>query len=143
MRSILVVDDQPGVLASLAFVFTSAGFSVLLASNGPQALALAETQSFDAALIDLHMPGTDGTVVCRTLVERSQSQPRKPLLWMMTAAYTQEAAAKCLEAGARRLLKKPFDLDELIREIAAGDSAPPFVGTAPPIGSGAATCAVA
>ena len=119
MRTILIVDDQPSVLMALEYLFRAQGYDVLLASDRAAALAQAESRPFDVALVDLHMPGADGTVVCRELGERAAAAGRKLPVWMMTAAHTSEAAAKCREAGAQALLKKPFDVAELSAAIEA------------------------
>jgi len=133
-RTILIVDDQPSVLATLAYVFTVHGYSAMVATKGAEALAMAETQAFDAALIDLHMPGLDGVTVCRSLCERLRAQNKNVPVWVMTAAHTKEAAAKSVEAGARDLLKKPFDSATLIQEIETALAQPaPAPAVAPPV----------
>lgn len=63
MRTLLIIDDQPSVLQTLDYVFSLHGYRTLLASSGEAGLELAANQSFDAALVDLHMPGMDGPCV--------------------------------------------------------------------------------
>jgi DNA-binding response OmpR family regulator len=119
MRTILIVDDQPSVLMALEYLFRAHGYDVVPAADRAAALTHAESRYFDVALVDLHMPGADGTVVCRDLGERAAAVGRKVPVWMMTAAHTSAAAAKCHEAGAQALLKKPFDVAELSAAIEA------------------------
>jgi CheY-like chemotaxis protein len=117
MRTLLIVDDQPSVVMALTYLFMSSDYAVLSAGSGAEALALVETNAFDAALIDLHMPGMDGITLCRALTERSESLGLKAPIWIMTAAYTADAAKRAAEAGARSMLKKPFDCAELLKQI--------------------------
>lgn len=133
------MDDQPSVLASLAYVFTSGGFSVLLANRGAEAFTLIENQPVDAALVDVHMPVMDGLAVCRGLVERTRSRGRALPVWLMTAALTPELAALGRDAGAKEVLKKPFDslaLLATVEQALRAASAPPgetgAAGSPPP-----------
>lgn len=117
MRTVLIADDQPGVLQTLDFVMGLRGYRTLLANSGKAALELAVSASFDAALIDLHMPGQDGIATCRALRERCIAAGSDRPVFMMTAAYEQQAAAKAADAGAVMLLRKPFDYDEFFAAL--------------------------
>jgi len=108
MRTLLIIDDQPSVLQTLDYVFSLHGYRTLLASSGEAGLELAANQSFDAALVDLHMPGMDGLSVCRGLRERAIAARSDARVWMMTAAHTSAMVTKAAEAGAIELLKKPL-----------------------------------
>src|SRR5436190_15827092 len=106
MRTVLIVDDQPTVRATIGYVLSAHDYNVVLAASGAEAFAL--TAPFDIALIDLYMPGADGFAVCRQLRERMLKEGRSGAVLMMTAAWTTEAATKAAEEGASGLLKKPF-----------------------------------
>lgn len=113
MRTLLIVDDQEGVLSALEYVFTQCGYRTLVAKSGAAALNLVSGETFDAALVDLHMPGMDGLAVCASL---RASFPATPL-WIMTAACTREAETKAGEVGVISVLRKPFDVDQFIRDL--------------------------
>lgn len=128
VHTLLIVDDQEGVLTALEYVFTECGFRTLIAKSGVDALNLASGEHFDAALIDVHMPGMDGLAVCASL---RASFPAAPL-WMMTAACTREVEAKAREAGIVGVLRKPFDVQEFIRDLESRLAMPSLVTTIPP-----------
>jgi CheY-like chemotaxis protein len=135
MPTLLIADDQEGVLAALDFILSEHGARVLLAKSGPIALQLFESESVDVALIDLHMPGMDGLAVSRRLRERAAAKSQNLPIWMMTAAYTAAAVTAAKQAGAITLLKKPFDTVELLREMELAVTGqlpvPPFTPNAP------------
>ena len=80
-------------------------------------MEVAAKETFDAALVDLHMPGMDGFAVCRSLRERVIASGRDVPVFIMTASYTSFAVSKATEAGAVALLKKPFDYDEFLKAL--------------------------
>lgn len=71
MTRVLIVDDEPTLLATLRFNLERAGFEVIVASDGGDALRLAEGQSPELILLDLMLPGMHGFELCRTLRKRS------------------------------------------------------------------------
>ncbi len=125
MRTLLITDDHESVLHTLHYVLSLRGYRTLLASSGAAALDIAAKETFDAALIDLHMPAMDGFAVCRALRERAIPTGGIVPIFIMTAAYMPAMAARAAEAGAVALLKKPFDCDELVKDVeryCAGES---------------------
>lgn len=131
MRTILIVDDQLSVRATIGYLLEAQGYTALLAASGPEALAL--TTPFDLVLIDVYMPGMDGFSLLRTLRERMATEGRYVPVVMMTAAWTSEAAAKALTDGAASLIRKPFTCQELVEEIERALSGPvPTLATTPP-----------
>jgi CheY-like chemotaxis protein len=117
MRTLLITDDQEGVLHTLGYLFGEHGYRTLLAKSGAAALELARSEHIDAALIDVHMPAMDGFAVCRALCETAQAAGRILPIWLMTAAFTGTLAAKATEAGALTLLKKPFDCAQFLKDL--------------------------
>lgn len=117
MRTILITDDQEGVPYTLAYVFGQRGYRTLLAKSGPVALEIARCELLDAALIDLHMPVMDGFTACQSLRAVARENGRALPVWLMTGAFTTAAAAKATEVGAIALIKKPFDCEELMRDM--------------------------
>jgi CheY-like chemotaxis protein len=131
MRTLLIVDDHASVLETLAFVVASRGYRALTASSGQRALEIAEHETVDAALVDLHMPGIDGLKTCRNLREVS-SRRRQPLpIWVMSAALPSTAETQAHEAGAVGTFKKPFDVDVFLSAVEEACAAPTPILTTP------------
>src|ERR1700722_17950970 len=85
---VILVEDDPALLRSLARIATAAGFEVTTAENGAVALDLLSTTSFDAVVSDIQMPALDGMGLLRALRERGQDVP----VVLMSAAPTVETA---------------------------------------------------
>jgi CheY-like chemotaxis protein len=131
MRTILVIDDQLSVRATIGYLLEAQGYNVLLAASGAEAFAISTP--FDLALIDIYMPAIDGFAVCRALRERMAQDGRYVPVLMMTAAWTSEAAAKAAADGAAGLVRKPFTCEELVAEVerAMTGPVPPFTPNVP------------
>ncbi|WP_322819180.1 response regulator transcription factor [Tepidiforma sp.] len=111
---LLVVDDEPGVLRLIKLELGARGFRVVTASNGEEALRLADEQRPDAVVLDLMMPGLSGLEVMRRLRERSNV----PIL-LVTAKDRDSDKIRGLESGADDYVVKPFNPDELGARIRA------------------------
>ena len=112
---ILVVDDEPVILQVLSNNLTSAGYRVTLASNGSEALALAEEQAFDLVVLDVMMPRMSGYEVCRALRER-RSLEELPVIFLTAKNQVPDLVAG-LRAGGNDYLAKPIGKDELLARI--------------------------
>ncbi len=114
---VLVADDN-GVNRKIAGrILESAGHLVRLAETGEAALDALESQDFDVALLDLHMPGMSGIDVARVYgFTVPGTGPRVPLI-ALTANILPEAQRACREAGFRAFLTKPVHADELVRVV--------------------------
>ncbi len=119
MRTILLVDDEPAVAHTLAYVFRMRNYKTLVAENGFEALRSAEKHTIDAALIDINMPEMEGFAVCGALCVLARDAGRRLPVWMMTGAPSADAIEKAKEAGALGILTKPFRFEALLREIEA------------------------
>ena len=108
--NILIVDDDPVVRDSLAKWFISEGFSVETAPSARQALEAVQHDQYDAALLDIKMPGMDGMELQEKLRE---IDPDMPLI-IMTGYASVETAVQALKRGAYDYITKPFDPDELV-----------------------------
>ena len=111
---VLAIDDEPGVLRLLRTQLSSEGFRVVTASDGEEALRVAEEQRPDIVVLDLMMPGMNGLDVMNALRARSDV----PVL-LLTAKGDDQDKAQGLELGADDYLTKPFSLDELSARIRA------------------------
>lgn len=112
-RPILVVDDDPTILATVADALDLEGFRVVTATNGAEALELIDRGPKRplVVLLDMRMPVLDGWGFMRALSERGMSLS----VVVMTAAADARRWAR--EIGAHGVLAKPFELDELIAAV--------------------------
>jgi two-component system response regulator MprA len=112
---VLVVDDDPGVRASVAAALRREGYLVELAPDGMEALERLAAGSFDCVVLDVLMPGLDGLAVCRRLRERGDFAP----VLMLTARNLVADRVDGLDAGADDYLVKPFAVEELRARLRA------------------------
>jgi DNA-binding response OmpR family regulator len=123
---VLIVDDEERLRELLRGYLAQAGFSVLLAEDGLQALELARAHRPDLLILDLMLPGLDGLEVCRRLRTFSNAY-----VLMLTARSEEIDRVVGLEVGADDYLTKPFSPRELVARARAmlrrprgGDTAP-------------------
>jgi class 3 adenylate cyclase/DNA-binding response OmpR family regulator len=112
---ILVVDDDAGIRRLLQLVFTEAGYRVLLASSGEEAISYLELVTPDLIIMDLMMAGMDGQQV----TVRIKRDPRRafiPII-LMTAISDRRTKVSVLDSGADDYLTKPVDLSELLARV--------------------------
>jgi len=107
MASVLLVDDEPGVLFTLSEVLTDRGHRVITAKSGGE--ALAKLEEADAVLTDLSMPGMDGLELMAQIGARDASLP----VILLTAHGSERVAVAAMKQGAYDYLTKPFDIDEV------------------------------
>jgi len=112
---LLVVDDEFNILELLATSLRFAGFEVVTAGNGRDALEKANTESPDLIVLDVMMPGMDGFEVTRRLRELGSTVP----VLFLTAKDATEDKVTGLGAGGDDYVTKPFSLDEVIARIRA------------------------
>jgi nitrogen regulation protein NR(I) len=110
---VLLIDDDRRAAQSLERVLRAQGFAVTLADRGDDGLARAQSESFDAVITDLRMPGLGGLDLVRLLHE---AKPRLPIV-LMTAFGTTETAIEATKLGAFEYLLKPFEMPELIEVV--------------------------
>jgi two-component system KDP operon response regulator KdpE len=109
---ILVVDDEPNILSTLAPLLRSRGYDVLTAMNGRTAVEAAERDKPDLIVLDLGLPDIDGVEVCR-IVRETQSVP----IVVLSARGREEDKVRALDTGADDYLTKPFGTEELLARI--------------------------
>jgi len=114
VKKILVVDDEPTLVATLKYNLERDGFEVVTADDGASALNLARSHRPDLVLLDLMLPGLDGFEVCRILRRETQA----PIL-MLTAKGDEIDKVVGLELGADDYVTKPFSMRELIARVRA------------------------
>jgi DNA-binding response OmpR family regulator len=111
---VLIADEDEFLLQLLRLVFESAGFEVSLARDGRKALAEAMAAPPRVALLDVHMPGLDGSGVIRAL--RDHAPTRDVPVALMSGDRTLPPA---LRAGAAAYLEKPFSLTAAVAAVRA------------------------
>ena len=113
-KTILVVEDEPGILESIQIYLIQNGFNVLTANNGIQGLHYINHNSIDLVCLDVMMPEMDGLA----MLQRVREVHDIPVI--IISAKTQESdKIKGLDLGADDYISKPFDLSELVARINA------------------------
>ena len=125
---ILVVEDEKDVREMIRLNLKAAGFDVVEAGNGAEALALAKNDPPKVIILDLMMPEMSGVEVCRAL-RRNPSTSRIPVL-MLTAKSTEEDKVVGFEVGADDYVTKPFSPRELVLRVRAVARRQPDQGAA-------------
>ena len=111
--SILVIDDEEIMREILEALLTREGHTVRLAADAAEGLELARTVSFDAAIVDIMMPGMDGMAA---LDELKKIDDELPVL-MITAFASVESAITAMKRGAFHYITKPFKNDEVLAVV--------------------------
>jgi CheY-like chemotaxis protein len=114
---ILVAEDNELSAQLMVELLAGRGHRVRVATNGKDAAALADPESFDILFLDLHMPGLDGFEVARAIREREQAQGGRLPIVALTARSRKEDHARCLAAGMDDFLTKPIRSRELFAAI--------------------------
>ena len=114
---ILVVDDEPDIRLLVAINLRKAGYRVLEAERGDEALRLAKEQSPALIVLDLMLPDMSGREVCRHL--REQHETKTTPVLMLTARDEEIDRVKGFMAGADDYVTKPFSVRELVLRIRA------------------------
>jgi DNA-binding response OmpR family regulator len=113
-RRVLVVDDEASIREVLCQYLELAGFSVIQAANGTEALAAANKQLPDVVILDLMLPGIDGWEVCRRL----RAASALPIL-LLTARGEETDKLEGFEIGADDYITKPFSPREVVMRVQA------------------------
>lgn len=114
MSTILVVDDEPRIRDVVEYALRREGFTVLLAKNGEEALALAATHDIALIVLDVLMPELDGLSVCRTL----RASSNVPIIFLSSRGEEVDRILG-LELGGDDYLVKPFSPRELTTRVRA------------------------
>ena len=112
---VLVVEDEKKTASFIRKALQAEGFAVDICPDGENALAAAGATPFDAAIIDIMLPGRDGLSVLRQLRERKNLVP----VLLLSARGEVNERVEGLNAGADDYLSKPFELVELIARVRA------------------------
>ncbi len=116
MNTILIIEDDPGLLATVTSALESEGMKVISATDGRLGLELATHPLADLILLDWDLPSLDGYEICRSL--RSQNI-RTPIIMLTGKRISESDTVTGLDTGADDYLIKPFGMRELIARIQA------------------------
>ena len=111
---LLVVDDDPDLLALVAFALTNAGYSVVKAADTHEALQVFDSELPNLVILDINLPSGSGFDVCKSIRGRSEV----PIM-MLTARGEEEDLVRALELGADDYLTKPFSPRTLLARVKA------------------------
>jgi two-component system phosphate regulon response regulator PhoB len=114
---VLVVDDEPDIVALVAYHLAKSGYTVSTAASGPEGLAIAKRDKPSLIVLDLMLPGLSGLEVMEEL--RSNSATSRIAVLMLTARREESDRIKGLTLGADDYLTKPFSPQELVLRVGA------------------------
>jgi|SRR5947209_6006454 len=114
-KKILVCDDESHILNVVSLKLRNAGFTVLTADDGQEALELAQQERPDLIITDYHMPRLSGLELCRRLKQESGGAPIPAI--MLTARGYHLEPHDTAESGIRKMLSKPFSPRQLLATV--------------------------
>lgn len=115
MAKVMVVDDEPNIVLSLEFLMQQAGFQVVTAATGEEALELINQTAPNLVLLDISLPGISGFEVLQSL--RQQADFKNLPIIMLTAHGREAEKEKGLALGADDYITKPFSTQELVEKV--------------------------
>ena len=114
-KRVLICDDEPYIVESVSYVVRRAGFDVLTAEDGDEALAAARRERPDLVFLDIMMPGIPGDEVCRRLKQDPATKSTHVVI--LTARGQEEDERRAMEMGADEFMTKPFSPRKLRARI--------------------------
>jgi DNA-binding response OmpR family regulator len=115
MKTVLIADDEPNIVISLEYLLQRAGYRVLVARDGQQALDAITEAPPDLVLLDVMLPRLSGFEVCQKL--RADPTLARMRIVMLTAKGREAERSKGLALGADAYVTKPFSTDELLQQV--------------------------
>ena len=114
-KTVLLAEDEPNIVESITFLLERAGFAVIVATDGRQALDMALANSPNVMVLDLMLPEIDGYEVLRRL--RADPQGENLPVLMLTAKGQRIDRETALECGANLFMTKPFANAEITAAV--------------------------
>lgn len=114
-KEILVVDDEKVITSALSVLLSGAGYKVIVAHSGEEAIDQLSMKEPDLIVLDIMMPGLDGYEVCRQVRQQREYTP----ILMLTAKGESWEKVTGLELGADVYMTKPFEPGELLAQVKA------------------------
>jgi DNA-binding response OmpR family regulator len=113
-NQIVLVDDEPNIRETVAFILEAEGFDVVTAADGVEGLERVRAVKPKVVLLDVMMPRMDGYEVCQAI--RADSELQGVFILILTAKGQKADELKALEVGADLYMSKPFD-DEVVLQV--------------------------
>lgn len=113
---ILFVDDNPVLNYAISRLLTAAGFSVIRAHNGTEALQFSKTESPAVAILDIRLPDISGFDLCAE-IKKNPSTAHIPIIFHTATSSTPENMERARQCGAAEFLTYPVDSDELVATV--------------------------
>ena len=113
-KRVLLVDDDAEITTAISYALENAGYSVLVARDGNQGLAMAERERPDLVVLDMMMPKRSGFLVLEKL-RRTEENPTRVIMITASEGSRHKAYAEML--GVDDYLRKPFAMDRLIDSV--------------------------
>lgn len=114
-KTVLIADDEPNIVISLEFLLKQAGYRVVVAHDGQEALEAIQRETPNLVLLDVMLPRLSGFDVCQKIRENPDWRDMRVL--MLTAKGREVEVSKGLALGADAYITKPFSTQELLAEI--------------------------
>ncbi|MDH4093467.1 MAG: response regulator [Betaproteobacteria bacterium] len=114
-KKVLIVDDEPNIVAALEFLLEKNGYQVRVATNGEEALGQLDAFAPDLVLLDVMVPKVSGYEVCQRM--RAEPKWRDMRIVMLSAKGREVEVEKGMSVGADLYVTKPFSSAELVATI--------------------------
>jgi len=112
-RYILIIDDDENQLRLLRGVLSGEGYDVAATADGPQGLLIFKQRRPDLVLLDIGLPSMDGLEVLSTM---RREDPTLNVI-VITGYHSAEMTVQAIRSGARDLIRKPFDVNDLLTKV--------------------------
>lgn len=113
---ILIVDDDPSLQALTKLRFQKSGFNVLAAGDGNEAVKIAKAEIPDLIILDIILPGIDGTEVAQQLREDERTK-KIPIIFLSALEGTEADAVSQSTSGPNLIFGKPVDMQMLLKKV--------------------------
>jgi DNA-binding response OmpR family regulator len=114
-QKILVVDDEPNIVQSLAFVFNREGFDVATAGDGVQAMSMIRDSKPNPLILDIMMPNKNGYEVCQEI--KSDPELKDIQVLMLSSISNENSRRHAMSQGADDYINKPFSLMQVVTRV--------------------------
>lgn len=111
---ILVADDEPFIARSLSYILEKNGYEVYVASDGQEAVEIAQEVNPDVVFLDVMMPGKDGYQVCREMRSNGNLKAR---IILLTAKGQPSDIKEAFDSGADAYMPKPFSPAQIVETV--------------------------